>query len=253
MRDRRGSHEGEAFRERTYRNRVYRGDLVSFPVRVKETDLLVRADREAGEVALASVLRCRGLIEGYMAGRPEFLTSLEPVSPDELAPAVVREMIRASSLAGVGPMAAVAGAIAAFVGGDLLRESRNVIVENGGDIFLRIDRGDTVVGLYAGPSSPLSERVALKIRAEDTPAGICTSSGTIGHSISFGKADAVCVVAPSAALADAAATAVCNRIGRKADIPAALEWGGVIPGVRGIVVIFGDRLGAWGDVELAAP
>jgi len=251
--DRRGFHNGEAFVDRIYRNRVFRGDLATFQVKVKETDLMIRTDREAREEAFQSVLHCRSLIEGYIEGRPEFLTSLEPLSPDNLAPPVIREMIRASSLAGVGPMAAVAGAIAEFVGRDLLRNSRNVIVENGGDIFLGMEEGDTSVGLYAGPASPLNERVALKVRAEETPMGICTSSGTIGHSISFGKADAVCVIAPSAALADGAATAICNRIGAKKDIPGALEWGGTIPGVLGIVVIFGDRLGAWGAVELTAP
>jgi len=253
VRDRHGFRDGETFVDRVYRNRAYGRDLATFSVKVKETDLLVRADREMTEEVLQSVLRCRGLIEGYIAGRPEFLTSLEPMPPDDLAPPVVREMIRSSSQAGVGPMAAVAGAIAEYVGRELLRNSRNVIVENGGDIFLRIDEGETAVGLYTGPASPLNERVALKIRAAETPLGICTSSGTIGHSISFGKADAVCVTAPSAALADGAATAVCNRIRKKADIPEALEWGGTIPGVRGIVVIFGDRLGAWGDVELTAP
>ncbi len=93
--------------------------------------------------------------------------------------------------------------------------------------------------------------MALKIRAGQTPLGVCTSSGTVGHSISFGKADAVCVTAPSAALADAAATAVCNRIVRKEDIPGALEWGGDIPGVPASSSFSADRLGAWGDIELA--
>jgi ApbE superfamily uncharacterized protein (UPF0280 family) len=237
--------------ERVYRNRAYRRDLATFQVRVKETDLLIRADREDREEACRSVLRWRAVVEEYIRLRPEFLTALEPIGEDPLAPVLIREMLQASVAAGVGPMAAVAGAIAEAVGRDLLRHSRSVIVENGGDIFLRIDEGETSVGIFAGPGSPLNEKVALKIRAGETPLGVCTSSGTIGHSLSFGKADAVCVTAPSAALADAAATAVCNRIVRKEDIPGALERGGDIPGVAGIVVIFGDRLGAWGDVELA--
>ena len=130
----------------------------------------------------------------------------------------------------------------------LLAFSPEVIVENGGDIFLAV-KHDRTIGLYAG-DSPLTGRLGLEIRAADTPLGVCTSSGTVGHSLSFGKADAVVVVSKSTALADAAATAVGNRVKQAADIDAALKVGQKIEGVLGIVIVIGKDIGAWGDVTL---
>jgi hypothetical protein len=162
---------------------------------------------------------------------------------------VVKEMIAAARRVGVGPMAAVAGALAERVGRALSSLSEEVIVENGGDLFLSIRRPATVA-LYAG-KSPLSRRVGLKIDPALSPLGVCTSSGTVGHSFSFGRADAACVLAPAAALADAAATALGNRVPDAGGIPLALEWAAGVPELIGAVVIVGDKLGAWGRVELA--
>lgn len=145
-------------------------------------------------------------------------------------------------------MAAVAGAIAQAVGQALVPLSPEVIVENGGDIFLSL-AAPVTVALLAG-DSPLSLKVGLHLEADQTPLGVCTSSGTMGHSLSFGRADAACVVAADAALADAAATALGNRVKTAADIGPALEWLARVSGVRGGVVIIGDTLGAWGQVEL---
>ena len=157
-------------------------------------------------------------------------------------------MIEAARAAGVGPMAAVAGALAARVGRQLVLLSPEVIVENGGDIFLAITQPATV-SLFAG-KSPLSHRVGLKIDPGLTPLGVCTSSGTVGHSFSFGRADAACVLAPKAALADAAASALGNRVQQAGDIAAALEWAETAPEILGAVVVVGDKLGVWGRVEL---
>jgi ApbE superfamily uncharacterized protein (UPF0280 family) len=145
-------------------------------------------------------------------------------------------------------MAAVAGACAAAVGRKLLAYSPEVIVENGGDIFLKT-AGPATVALYAG-NSPLSMKVGLRIPAEATPLGVCTSSGTVGHSLSFGRADAACVLAGDTALADAAATALGNRVKGPDDIPAALQWLSGIQDIMGGVIIAGEKLGAWGEVEL---
>jgi ApbE superfamily uncharacterized protein (UPF0280 family) len=145
-------------------------------------------------------------------------------------------------------MAAVAGAIAEYVGNQLRALSPEVIVENGGDIYLSVQR-DITVGIFAG-SSPLSQRIGLRIRPETTPLGIGTSSGTVGHSLSFGKADAATVLAPSATLADAAATALGNMVSTKDDIAAALEKVHHIPGITGALIILGDALGAWGELDI---
>jgi hypothetical protein len=233
---------------RTYRTRMARPGLTGFQVRVHQTDLMILAARDLGQLATDVVFRERRRLEHYIAAHPGFLESLAPWPADRLAPRLVQAMIRAGSQADVGPMAAVAGAIAQAVGRELLQHSLEVIVENGGDIFLKISTPATLA-LYAGPS-PLSLKIGLLIPAEQTPLGVCTSSGTVGHSLSLGKADAACVLAPDAALADAAATALGNRIKTPGDIPGALDWLAGIPGVLGGVVIVGDKLGAWGEVQL---
>lgn len=233
---------------RTYRHLVQRPALTSFQVKVEQTDLLILAEQDLTTQALAIVLEERRRLEQYIARYPEFADTLSPWPADPLAPPLVQEMIRAGALAGVGPMAAVAGAIAAVVGRRLRPFSREIIVENGGDIYLALQE-PAIVSLYAG-RSPLSLKVGLKIHPEQTPLGVCTSSGTIGHSLSRGRADAACVVAPSAAVADAAATALGNRVRRPADIPSALEWLATLPEIYGGVVIAGDKLGAWGALEL---
>jgi ApbE superfamily uncharacterized protein (UPF0280 family) len=236
------------YRERTYRNKVSTGHLASFHITVKETDLFISADRDFSELALTSVHTCRKYIEDYIRYRPQFLSSLAPIEADDHAPRIVRKMIEASQKSGVGPMAAVAGAVAQYVGEEILQYSENVIVENGGDIFLKIDGDEVRVGIFAGPSV-LSHKISLRIQAGRTPLGICTSSGTVGHSLSLGKADAVCVTARSASLADAAATFIGNHITGGRDIRHGLDIGSAIEDILGIVIIVGDKLGAWGDIE----
>ncbi len=236
------------YEERTYRNLVKTDDLVNFQVIVKETDLLIRAERDLSGEARESVLKYRNQIETYITVHPQFIKSLVPLGEDPHAPAIVREMLRTSAAARVGPMAAVAGAMAEFVSGDLLKASNQVIVENGGDIYLATSR-ERMVGIYAG-TSPLSMKVGITIFPEDSPLGVCTSSGTVGPSLSFGKADAVCVLSKSAALADAAATAVGNAVRDKGDIERGLAVGREIEGVLGVLVIIKDRMGVWGNVKL---
>lgn len=236
------------YQERTYRNRVSKENLVSFQVKVGETDLYISAEEDMTEMALESVCNYRRLIEEYIKHRPQFLSSLVPIESDKMAPAIIRDMLKVSETAGVGPMASVAGAIAQCVGLDLLRYSCNVIVENGGDIFLKSEWGINV-GIFAG-ESPLSYKVALRVRPEDMPLGICTSSGTVGHSLSLGKADVVCVTSKSAPLADAAATSIGNRVSGEGDIQAAIEMGADIEGILGILIIVGDKMGAYGAIEL---
>jgi len=164
------------------------------------------------------------------------------------APELVREMIRVSQLARVGPMAAVAGAIAEWVSKDLLKLSKEVIIENGGDIYLATARERTI-GIYAG-QSPLSLKIGIVIGPEESPLGVCTSSGTVGPSLSFGRADAVCILSKSAALADAAATAVGNIVQEKKDIELGLGRGKEIEGVLGVLIIVGEKMGVWGNIKL---
>ncbi|GAB4273645.1 MAG: UPF0280 family protein [Deferrisomatales bacterium] len=235
---------------RTYRSFEGSGGArLAFRVCVETTDLYVRADRDLTAEARAAVRRVRGEIEAHIARHPAFATALCPLAaPDGLPEdGPVARMYRAGQAAGVGPMAAVAGTVAGAVGRRLRRWSREVLVENGGDLYLDLT-GEATVGLYAG-ASPFSDRLAIRVGPGDTPLGVCTSSGTVGPSLSFGRADAAVVLAGDPALADAAATALGNRIHSPGDLEPAVEWALSIPGVRGAVAVLGERLAAKGRVE----
>lgn len=249
---------GKAKKPESYRDRAYRalpdpGNLISSFARIKETDLHILADREVADLALKLVLQYRLQIEKYIQQHPEFSTALSPLPADALAPPIVKAMLGAGSSVGVGPMAAVAGAIAEYVGRGLLENGcREVMVENGGDIFINRSQ-DCTVAIFAGESS-LSLRTGLRLAGNSLPIGVCTSSGTVGHSLSFGMADSVTVIARSTPLADAAATRLGNEVGRasggSAGIKKALARSRDMSGVLGVVVICGEKIGAVGDVEL---
>lgn len=223
-------------------------DLICFQVLVKETDLYVYAVNPLEDLAKELVLEYRGYIEAHIERYPDFATILIPWHIPYPVPAIIQDMIAAGEKAGVGPMASVAGVIAEYVGRGLLQHSDEVIIENGGDIFIK-KNSPVTVAVFAG-KSPLSLKIGLKVDSRGMPMAVCTSSGTVGHSLSFGKADAVCVISESCALADAAATAVGNQVKSKGDIQHAIEFGKNIPGVRGLLIIIGDKLGAWGDLEI---
>ena len=245
---RRRQGQAQDYVTRAYRDFSPRDGLVAFRVVQGETDLYIRAERDCTEEASNAVRRCRKELTDYIQAHPAFRTSLEPLPPDAAAPPIVRDMLQAARTANVGPMAAVAGAVSDYVGGRLRRHCPEVMVENGGDIHLSMKKA-TTVSIFAGPS-PLSMRLGVSVRAEETPCGICTSSGTVGPSLSFGRADAVTVWAPTATLADAAATAIGNLISAPEDMEPALERAGEIPGLWGAVAILGDRVGWWGRIRV---
>ena len=233
---------------RTYRNLDKNEKLISFQVSIKETDLYLKAQKNLKKEARDSVFYYRSEIENYITTHPDFEKSLVPLPNDHDAPLIVQEMLRASSLAGVGPMAAVAGAIAEFVGKSLLRYSPEVIVENGGDIFASTAE-EIIIKIFAG-ESPLSQKIGFKVLPSEMPLGVCTSSGTVGPSLSFGKADAVTIVSSSTAIADSVATAIGNRVKRTDDIPFALKVAASFPGIKGVIIILGKKMGVWGTIEL---
>jgi hypothetical protein len=242
--------KNDGFQPRYYREWSKNNDLVSFNVVLKETDLYIRAQRNLKQRAFEVVQKQRALLENYINRHPGFLTALEPFPIGNDAPSIVKIMAEAAEKVNVGPMAAVAGAITEFVGQELLRVTPEVIVENGGDIFLKITK-PRLVGIHAG-TSPYTGKIAIRIEPEDTPLGVCTSSGTVGHSLSYGKADAVIVLSPSASLADAGATAIGNIVKGEDDIPRAIEFARNINGLTGVAVIKNDKMGVWGKVNLVS-
>jgi uncharacterized protein len=234
--------------ERVYRHLV-RTHLAMSRVVVQQTDLSIYSDCPLDMTSARDIVfEQRGYLEAYIHRHPEFLHRLDPLPDDPLAPAIARQMLHAAGAAGVGPMAAVAGAMAEQVGQRLLEHTTEVIVENGGDIFISIHQPLTI-GIYAG-SSPLSLRVGLRVQPDTGIRAVCTSSGTVGHSLSFGNADAVCVLSHSCALADAAATAIGNRVTGTKDMRRAIAWGERIEGLLGILIIKADKMAAWGQLEI---
>ncbi len=241
------------FQPRFYRDWMRTEGLHSGRVAVCETDLQIITDLPFDYAyCRAEVEALRGDIRAYIEKDDRFLKSLEPLKVPSSAAPLVRRMASAGRKAGVGPMAAVAGAVAEAVGRRLLDKGcLEVIVENGGDVFLA---GKTAkrVGIFAGNDLPCWRDLTISIPPEDMPSGVCTSSGIFGHSFSFGRADSVVIMSPDAALADAAATAVCNRVSAAEDMREALSFGRSIRGVSGIVIIVGNKLASWGKVEFVS-
>ena len=234
--------------ERTYRNLIDSPKLVPYRVVVKETDLMVYTGTKLIDETKELVLEQRGYVEAFIKSHPDFARALIPWQLDGPAPGIIVNMIKAGRNAGVGPMAAIAGAIAEQVGLGLLKLTDQVIIENGGDVFIKSNSSVTV-GIFAG-NSPLNLRFGIRLKSKSNPAAVCTSSGTIGHSLSLGKADAVCVVAASCSIADAAATSIGNLINSPADIESAISAGRRFEELSGIVVIVDEKVGMWGDLEV---
>lgn len=234
------------YQPRMYRERMRPSGLVGFRVVEGHTDLHIHAEQELHERALKTVRTLRHDLERYLAAHPRFGESFVPVPVDASAPGVVLDMARAADVAGVGPMATVAGAFAEAVARSLEPHSAEVIVENGGDVYL-MGRRERVVGLWAGEHAP---EVGLRIPGARQPCAVATSSATIGPSTSLGSADAATVIADNGALADAVASVVGNRVHSADDLEAAIAAGRAIDGVGGIVVVADGHVAAWGSVEL---
>ena len=235
------------YKERKYRNLIEGKDLIPFQVKEAESDLYIRANQELSFYTRQMILHFRRQIESYIESHPIFKSTLLPYAQDKKAPEIIQSMIQATALCGVGPMASVAGAIAEFAGKELLNYSSEVIVENGGDIFIKSSKVRKV-SIFAG-NSPFSQRIILKIEAKENYIGICTSSGMVGPSLSFGKADAVTVISDSVLLADAAATAVGNIVKTQKDVEQGLIYAQKVKGVKGVVIIKDDKMGLWGDIN----
>lgn len=225
--------------------------MYSTHIIAQETDLQIFTDNPLDKHFVKErVYLYRRQIEDYITKDRRFLTTLKPLAVELNAAPIVKRMAEASRCANVGPMAAVAGALAEFLGRDLLRRGyKDIIIENGGDIFI-VTSKTRKIGIYAG-NPKLFKGLSLKIKSRDTPLGICTSSGTIGHSLSFGLADAVTILSKRASLADAVATATANRVGSKEDLEKAVNFAKSIKDVLAVIIIIRDRLISWGKVELA--
>ena len=236
-----------AYEQRFYRDWVAEEALWRFEIKVKESDLLILCDRDLRSLAEQVLKKNRSDIERYASAHPDFFSALAPLPISADAPAIVQQMGFAAQCWDVGPMAAVAGAVASAVGEALVRECQTVIVENGGDIFAQAPRPLTFA-IYAGEGSPFADKICFHCEAH-AGLGVCTSSATVGPSLSFGAADAVVAIAGDAAMADAAATALANQIKRPGDVDWVVAEQSRKAELNGLIAICGDRFGAFGSME----
>lgn len=202
---------------------------------------------EAYDAVTREIVRQRTILEGYIDRHPEFQHSLTPMNLPANAPDVAQRMARAADLVGVGPMAAVAGAMAQLAAeAGIHAGAAEAIVENGGDIYLQT-HGPVVIGLYSGGSETI-DRLAFELQAADTPLSICSSSGKMGHSMSLGQCDLATVASKDAALADAAATLGANLVKRIDDVEAALNCIAAIEGICGVLIVKDGHVGLAGKL-----
>jgi uncharacterized protein len=211
----------------------------------KDTNLRVAC--EAFDLVTRTVVAERRKLEGYIARHPEFLTALVPLVLLEDAPESARRMAAAADLTGLGPMAAVAGTLAQMgAEAAVAAGCREAIVENGGDIFIHSDT-EVTIGIYAGDNA-IGNQLAFRLDPQALPLSLCSSSSTMGHSLSFGRCDLATVTAKDGALADSAVTLVCNLIKTEHDLTPVLGDVGAIPGIDGILAVKNGKIGLWGHL-----
>ena len=241
--------------QRTYRNQFSSERFQSFGVNYKETDLWIGVDsssfrKEMKEVAYSKVVQLRSEMEAYLLNDPVFGKTFEPHQVEPNAPEIVRLMADAANRAGVGPMASVAGAFSEMVGRYLMQqfEIQELVVENGGDIFLKINR-NLLMTVYAG-NSPLSGKIGIEIQASESPLGVCTSAGTVGPSVSLGKSDATMIICRNTTLADALATTFGNLVQVPEDVQPVTQRTERFPEILSAVIICSDKIGIRGKFEI---
>jgi len=243
------------YQKRTYRDRMISDRFHFFTVQYMETDLWIGVDNDSyavtmPEIVYKQVVKLRQEFNDYYRIDPDFFASLKPVIPAKAASNYFSRMCKTSSQTGVGPMAGIAGLFAEEAGKQLLEKFsiRELVIENGGDCFIFVQEPLTV-HIFAG-ESPLSEKVGIILENGSSSLGICTSSGSVGHSKSFGKADAVMVVSPDTVLADQYATAICNQIQSSEDIEKKLDVVEQNDELYAVAIIMGDKIGYRGDFKM---
>jgi ApbE superfamily uncharacterized protein (UPF0280 family) len=243
-----------------YQPRLYREEMKSDRFRFfssvhRESDLLIGVPpgefhQDMQEISLKEQVRLYNLLMTYIQDHPGFSSSLEPLNLPAGCPdpePEITNMLQCGVRTGTGPMSSVAGIFAESVGNRLSETHalQELLVENGGDVYI-MNRSSLVTVIHAG-NSKLSGKIGLVIPSGEW--GVCTSSGTLGHSYSMGNADAVTVVSKSTPMADAWATALANQVRHPDDIELLLDRVAGIPEIVSCVVIAGERMGIRGDFE----
>lgn len=239
------------YEQRSYRSRFSSESRRWFCVKFLESDLWIGVDDGSYSPSMESDVHARLVdlrrsMDAYILTDPAYRAALVPYDCGIAAPAILKDMSTVSHKTGIGPMSAVAGAVAKYIADGI--SAREVIVENGGDIYARALE-DMDISVFAG-QSPLSERIGLHIPASDFPLGVCTSSGTVGPSLSFGRADAMMIVCRDVMLADSYATAMANHVHTADDLQPVIERIQRIPAILGAIAVKDDRMAVCGNFEL---
>ena len=250
MKTRRVSPGSSVYADRDiYRNKISAEGRYSFRVDYKYSGLYMMCDRDIGselEEAISSFYRD---IEMIIAGQPDFEKSLVPIKAGKDLPRIIKEMCDAGEVFSVGPMASVAGALCDHLAKSLMGRCGFLMIENGGDVYIK-SSDPLEVGIFT-KNIYFRDRLTLLVEAGQTPCGICSSSGSFGHSLSLGKSDLVTVLSRTATIADAAATSIANTINSEEDIDEAITRFSQYKEVDGLIIIKNKRIGLWGKLQLA--
>jgi len=233
---------------KSYRSAIKQRNNFSWHISYKNSDVYISSDRDIKCKIAPHLKEIYSKIEMCIKKDPVFLRALSPVPIKPFYPAEIKEMCRVSEKFNVGPMAAVAGAVNDYIAGHLSGYCGELVIENGGDIFLKSGR-DLIINLYIR-NPYFEDRLNIKIAGSDTPCGICSSSGTFGHSLSLGKCDLATVISKSSTIADAAATAAANRVKSEEDILPAIDYFKNFNDILGVLLVKGKKIGMWGKFRL---
>lgn len=216
-------------------------------LQIKETISWIICEDKYFSFAEKEIIKQRNIIEEYIKENPEFKVTLKPFIVKENAPEIIKNMAEAAKKAQVGPMAAIAGAIAQYGLISMIKAgAEHAIIDNGGDIAMYINEPVTV-GIFTGPAK--IKDIGLIILPENRIIGICTSSGTVGHSLSFGKADAAIVISNDTILSDAFATRLCNSVqNNNAEEISQTMQKLLIDELKGMITIIDDIMVLCGDI-----
>ncbi len=243
------------YQERKYRNKKNTERFFYFRVVVEESDLWigVTPDKYFDELQLIIsnyLSEIRSDIKNAIRKNPKIEYSHLPIGKISGGSEVIKRMTVASINADVGPMAAVAGAVSEMVGEKIISliPDSEIIIENGGDIWAKFNEPLTI-SIEAG-DSPFSENTGLVINPCLSPCGVCSSSGKIGHSYSYGKADNVTIISKSASIADAWATSLCNMVTNTSGLNIINDIASETDDILGFIAIFEDSMLAGGNIEI---
>jgi ApbE superfamily uncharacterized protein (UPF0280 family) len=233
-----------------YRDFIQSKEKYAWRVTYRFSDLLINSNKNIKNKIEKPLREIYEILDFCIKKNLSFLKSLAPVSIRPYYPSIIKKMCRVCSTFNVGPMAAVAGTVNEYLASFLLKYCDNLIIENGGDLYIKSAR-DLTIGVYL-KNPHFKNKVFIKINLKGKPYGLCSSSSTFGHSLSFGKCDLAVVFARSSMMADAAVTAVANSINRPDDILESINHYKEFSGIKGLLIIKDKKIGIWGNLELVS-